>query len=610
VTPLKSNHCYAILGAEGDVQAFGNGVQGVFLFDTRHLSELGWNLAGFDLLHVETTGDAITQYWSRTADHELKLLIKRQLRLTPTGLSDSLEIENSSAAAQSFDAAPMISADFVDIFLLRGRTGFLQTGTHTSADDGVNRRFTYTAPDGVVSETIVDIEGLEPGKALIIAAHQKHLVTVICRFRSSLLITGRDDQIPSLAFDPAPVWHNSPAVARARTDIEALLLSSAEGPVPAAGIPNFVTVFGRDSLITAWFMLDVMPDLARNTLRYLAARIGRTVDPFRDEEPGRILHEVRQGEMSRLKALPFGLYYGAADANALFLRLLSDYCDRYGPSLAIELREAWIAVEGWIDAMISRRGYVAFTASKGQGLVIKSWKDSDDSMHYADGQLATDDVAGVELQGYAYAGFLAAARLAPLCGLAEGQARAWHDKAEALATRFNADFWMERHQTYALGLDGDGRQLDVTASNAGHLLWTGIVPKARQKILAERLFRDDLWSGWGIRTLGTNEARYNPLSYHNGSVWPHDNALIAAGLLACGFTAECERIRNALHDLAMTQPDLRLPELFGGYPRATHPPLPYLESCRPQAWAAAALLYLETAQTPVLKEADRGTTAA
>jgi glycogen debranching enzyme len=353
-----------------------------------------------------------------------------------------------------------------------------------------------------------------------------------------------------------------------------------------------------------------MPDLARNTLRYLAARIGRRVDLFRDEQPGRILHEVRLGEMSRLKALPFGLYYGTADANALFLRLLSDYCDRHGPSLAIELHNVWIAVEGWIGAMIARRGYVAFTEGDGKGLVIKSWKDSNDSMHYADGQLATHDIAGVELQGYAYAGFLAAARLATHCGLAESQAQAWRDKAVAFATHFNADFWMEEHQNYALGVDGAGRQLDVNASNAGHLLWTGIVPEPRQKTLAARLFQDDLWSGWGVRTLGTKEARYNPLSYHNGSVWPHDNAIIAAGLLACGFTAEFARIRSALHDLALTQTDLRLPELFGGYPRATHPPLAYLESCRPQAWAAAALLYLETAKAPALQTADRGTDAA
>ena len=598
------------MNAEGAVDAFGTGVQGVFLFDTRHVSDLGWNLAGFDLLHTDTSTTEITHFWSKTSEHELKLLIKRRLTLHPTGLTDSLEIENACLTAQNFDAAPRMSADFVDVFALRGHNGFHQTGSHETVEEGALRRFTYTAPDGVVSETVVQIEGLDPGTVLVIGPRKTHQITVTYCFSSSLLTVGRDDQTPILPFDPASIRQDSPAVARARSDIAALLLTSGEGPVPAAGIPNFVTVFGRDSLITAWLLLEPMPDLARNTLRYLAARVGRTVDPSRDEQPGRILHEVRLGEMSRLKAIPFGLYYGTADANALFLRLLGDYCDRHGPALAIELREVWIAVVGWIEVMIARRGYVAFTEGDGKGLVIKSWKDSNDSMHYADGQLATHDIAGVELQGYAYAGFLAAARLAAHCGFAESQAQAWRNKADAFATHFNADFWMEEHQTYALGIDGEGRQLDVNASNAGHLLWTGIVPEPRQKILVARLFQDDLWSGWGIRTLGTREARYNPLSYHNGSVWPHDNAMIAAGLLACGFPAEFERIRAALHDLALTQGDLRLPELFGGYARATHPPLPYLESCRPQAWAAAALLYLETAKAPVLQTADRGTDAA
>ena len=610
VTPLKSNHCYAILGPQGDVTASGLGVQGVFLCDTRHLSELGWTLTGFDLLHVETSADQITQYWSKTVDHSASLLIKRQVTLDPCGVTDCLELENTSHTAQGFDACLHIAADFVDVFQLRGRQDFVQTGTHSASGDGPVRRYAYAAPDGVVSETSVRVVGLEDGSALVIPPRQTHRIAVTCRFTSSLLVTGQDDQAVRLDFDASQVRHDSPAVARARSDIAALLLSSAEGPVPAAGIPNFVTVFGRDSLITAWFLLDPMPDLARNTLRYLAARIGRQVDPFNDEQPGRILHEVRQGELSRLKALPFSRYYGTADANALFLRLLCDYCDRHGPSLAIELRDEWIAVAGWIETMISRRGYVAFTPGRDGGLVIKSWKDSNDSMHYADGQLASGDIAGVELQGYAHAALLAAARLAAHCGIAEAQAADWTDKATALAARFNADFWMPEHQTYALGLDGAGRQLDVAASNAGHLLWTGIVPKARQKILAERLFRPDLWSGWGIRTLGTDEVRYNPLSYHNGSIWPHDNALIAAGLMACGFTAEFDRIRAALHDLALTQADLRLPELFGGHARMTHPPLPYLESCRPQAWAAAALLYLETAKAPALKEADRATTAA
>ena len=593
MTPLKSNHCYAILDEEG---MFGeqDGVSGVFLFDTRHVSVLRWNLHGFSFLHGHAESDSIVHYWSRTDSHEQKLLIRRTFSLHPDGVDDILEIENSSLEAQSWKPEAIVEADFADLFQLRGEVGFIRRGRWESSWEGSLKRFRYLAPDGVESLTEVEFRNLTPGAELVIAAKSRQVVELRLRFKSSLMVEGRDELKPQVPVLRRPS-RKSPAVERALRDVEALLLTSAQGPVIAAGMPNFVTPFGRDSLITAWLLLDMMPDLARNTLCYLAARIGAKHDRFHDEEPGRILHEVRLNEFSRLNQIPFSLYYGAADSNSLFLRLLDDYCARYGAELALNLEEAWRAAVAWIEGKMASDGYLAFQRDDDAGLTIKSWKDSGDSMSYADGRLATTDIVGVEIQAYAYASLLSAARLSTLCRGGTSERASWCEAAEQMAARFNRDFWMEGQGTYALALDGAGHQLSVSASNAGLLLWTGIVPEERQPRLAARLFEPDMWSGWGVRTLGTQEVRYNPLSYHNGSIWPHDNAMIAAGLLACGCVEEFLRIRNALHDLALSQPDLRLPELFGGYPRSAAPPLPYLESCRPQAWAAAAILFLEYA---------------
>jgi glycogen debranching enzyme len=593
MTPLKSNHCYAILDAQGMVGNEG-GVSGVFLFDTRHVSRLSWNFGGFSLLYHHACSDSVVQYWSRTERHEQKLLIRRRFNLRPNGADDILEVENPTAEAQGWTPGAVVEADFADIFRLRGETGLVQRGRRENFQQGHLQRFRYLAPDGVESVTETERTELLPGAELVIAPKSRQVVELRLRFKSSLLVEGRDELKPQLPISHRPA-RTSPAIDRALADLEALLLTSAQGPVIAAGMPNFVTPFGRDSLITSWLLLDVMPDLARNTLCYLAARIGAKHDPFHDEEPGRILHEVRLNEFSRLNQLPFCRYYGAADSNSLFLRLLGDYCARYGTDLALHLEDAWRAAVAWIESKMAADGYLAFQRDEGAGLTIKSWKDSGDSMSYADGRLATTDIVGVEIQAYAYAALRSAARLSAFCCGEASERGSWCEAAAQLARRFNRDFWMEGQGTYALALDGAGRQLDVSASNAGLLLWTGIVPKARQARLAARLFEPDMWSGWGVRTLGSQEVRYNPLSYHNGSVWPHDNAIIAAGLLACGHIEEFLQIRNAMHELALSQPDLRLPELFGGYPRSADPPLPYLESCRPQAWAAAAILFLEHA---------------
>ena len=384
-------------------------------------------------------------------------------------------------------------------------------------------------------------------------------------------------------------------LSRAIDDLRALLLNTAAGPVSAAGIPWFVATFGRDSIITAYLLLPHHPALAEATLKELAAMQGSRVDLFHAEEPGKIPHERRFGELTRLGVVPHSPYYGTIDATPLFLVLLERLYRQTGnEQLLRELRPVWEAALRWIldHAMTDGRFLRYVGAAPGQGLVVQSWKDSDDSMSHANGTLATGAIAPVEVQGYGYAAFRAAEGF--YRALAEDEkARDWARRAEDLAAAIDEHYWLDERGTYAMALDGDDQPLRVKSSNAGHLLWSGAVRTDRAARLVETLVSPELWSGWGIRTLGNKEARYNPVSYHNGSVWPHDNALIAAGFARYGFRDYARRIRDALFDLAESQEDHRLPELIAGYPRRSGPPIPYPVACRPQAWDAAALIYLD-----------------
>ncbi|MDW8358945.1 amylo-alpha-1,6-glucosidase, partial [Thermus sp.] len=380
---------------------------------------------------------------------------------------------------------------------------------------------------------------------------------------------------------------------QALLDLRALLLSTPEGPIPAAGIPWYVAPFGRDSLLTAFMLLPWGKAVAQGVLRYLAERQGKVVDPRREEEPGKILHEVRLGELSRTGKVPFARYFGTVDATPLFLVLLGRYLELTGDlALVRELRPAWESALAWLSrADLDGDGLLEFQPSGG-GLAVHSWKDSHDSMSHQDGRLAEPPLAVSEVQGYAYAAHRAAAGFYRALG-EEAQAQTHEGRAQTLFQLIQEHFWLPDLNTYALALDRHKKPLRVKASDAGHLLWAGAVPQERAKTLVNTLFSEELWSGWGLRTLGSREVRYNPLSYHNGSVWPHDTALFAGGLFRYGFKEEGERVVQALLDLAKSQPDLRLPELVGGFPREKdQPPVPYPVACRPQAWDAGTVVYL------------------
>jgi glycogen debranching enzyme len=403
------------------------------------------------------------------------------------------------------------------------------------------------------------------------------------------------DAAPKLESDWDPLEH---VYERSLVDLAALRFTSELFPdqaLPAAGLPWFMTVFGRDSLITSYQALPFVPELAATTLRVLARYQGTKVDPFRDEAPGRILHEIRFGELTHFEERPHSPYYGAADTTPLFLVLL-DELERWTGDAEIvrELEPAARAALRYLDEYgdLDGDGYVEYERAQETGLENQCWKDSWDSMRFRDGTIAKGPIASCEIQGYVYDAKLRAARLArELWGDPELGARLERDAAE-LRERFNRDYWLPERGCYALALDGEKRQVDSLTSNVGQLLWSGIVPEERAESLARLLLSERLFSGWGVRTMAEGEGGYNPIRYHNGTVWPHDNSLIATGLARYGFRDEAATIAFATLEAA-THFRYRLPEVFAGYRRGrTSFPVEYPTASSPQAWSTGAPLLL------------------
>ncbi|MCC6339114.1 MAG: amylo-alpha-1,6-glucosidase [Acidimicrobiia bacterium] len=389
-------------------------------------------------------------------------------------------------------------------------------------------------------------------------------------------------------------------VGRSGDDLAALRIFDPDHPeraVVAAGAPWFMTLFGRDSLITSWMAMIIDPDLALGTLQTLARFQGEKEDPLTEEEPGRILHEMRFGETAELSLGSGNIYYGTVDATPLFVMLLGEL-RRWGirPDEVDALLPAADRALEWIDTYGDRDGdgYVEYRRTSDRGLRNQGWKDSWDGVRFADGRLPETPVALCEVQGYVYAALLARSRFAEEAGDADTATRL-ADRAAGLKARFNRDFWLEDRGWFAMGLDADKAPIDALASNMGHCLWTGIVDADKAERVARRLLSDDMFTGWGVRTLAASMTGYNPISYHCGSVWPHDNAIVAAGLMRYGFVEETHRILEGMIDAAASF-GLRLPELFAGLPRRELGfPVGYPTSCSPQAWATASpLLFLRT----------------
>ncbi|HEX7634708.1 MAG TPA: amylo-alpha-1,6-glucosidase, partial [Noviherbaspirillum sp.] len=384
-------------------------------------------------------------------------------------------------------------------------------------------------------------------------------------------------------------------IARSTADLAMLSTTLPQGDYPYAGLPWYAATFGRDGIITARECLWLDPGMAKGVLAYLAATQADAYDAARDAEPGKILHEMRAGEMAATGEIPFHRYYGTVDATPLFVGLAGAYYERTGDLEFI--RGIWNSITKalhWIDQDGDRDGdgFVEYERQAGKGLEQQGWKDSFDAIFHRDGRLAEPPIALCEVQGYVYDARLQAARLAQAVGEPE-LARDLQESARTLKKNFNEAFWCEEIGSYALALDGGKRQCAVAASNAGHALWTGIAEQALAARVAQRLLREDLFCGWGVRTVGDKEVRYNPMSYHNGSVWPHDNALIAAGMARYGFTDGTLNIFKGLLEAVDFMELHRLPELFCGFARhAGEGPMLYPLACAPQAWASAAVFCL------------------
>jgi glycogen debranching enzyme len=638
---LKHGESFLVCDRRGDFPAHLEGELGFYHGGTRHLRWLELRLNGERPLLLDaqiaadndrivvglTNADVPAPEGTGVLVPRNTIYLDRHLTLFRTHLMQTIAITSFHHTAQEVTVEVIFNADFRDVFEVRGMHRPQRGQPLGEEREAGLVRLGYRGLDGVVRLTTL---AFDPVPFLVAASRAVFRVALRPGETVRIDVTasaggGEDaprpaDALPRLRASAARLQARAARittdndafnglVARSLMDLNMLLTETPQGSVPYAGVPWYVAAFGRDAIITALQLLPYHAEVAAGTLRFLAHWQGRTDDAFLDEEPGKIFHEYRLGEMANLREIPFIPYYGTIDATPLFVILLAEYVRWTGDvPLARELWPATQAALAWMRLHGDRDGdgYLEYATRSPLGLVNQGWKDSYDSVMHADGTLARPPIALAEVQGYAYAAWRAAAQLARLVG-EEPEA----DRARAAAGRlreaFNRDFWMEDEAFYALALDGDKRRCEVVSSNPGHCLWTGIVDERRAPTVAKRLMADDMFSGWGIRTVSARERRYNPMSYHNGSVWPHDNAIAAAGFRRYRLFEHAVTLGTALFEAARCFEASRLPELFCGFARhADHGPTSYPVACAPQAWAAGSALQLLTSLLGLEADAVRG----
>src|SRR5271165_15285 len=617
---ILEGNTFVVSDKRGDIEASATDPTGLFSFDTRFLSKWALSVNGQRLNSLST--DDLHYFEARfflvpgtgTVYVDEKLSVIR-VRAVGDGFHEELSILNHDDKLVELQVRIDAYSDFADLFEVKD--ALKKKGTYRNRIERGRlvlgyKRETYeratlisaTKPAEIDEDGLTFKVRIEPHgqwtTELQVVTDMGALEAALpeSRRRGSMARglekwVGKAPQVESSVESLKATYH------RSIVDLAALRFSPPVGggeSLPAAGLPWFMTMFGRDSILTSLQALPFFPELAATTLRVLGAWQGSRVDDFRDEDPGRILHEMRYGEMTAFEERPHSPYYGNADATPLYVVLMDEYERWTGDSkLVRDFEPQARAALNWIDqyADLQGNGYVSYQRRNEEtGLENQCWKDSWDSVSYHDGDLPGFPRATCELQGYAYDAKVRAARLARLVWRDPAFADRLEKEAADLKRRFNRDFWVEDGEYFAVAIDSDGRRVDSLTSNNGHLLWSGIVDKSKARAVVRHLMGPRLFSGWGIRTLAEGEARYNPIGYHVGTVWPFDNSFIAWGLRRYGFKAEAACVVAGIMEAAEIF-DGRLPEAFGGYARSsTRYPVRYPTACSPQAWSTGAPLLL------------------
>jgi glycogen debranching enzyme len=623
VQTIKHEGAFLLSDRYGDVEQDSAAALGLYFRDTRFLSRWELRVDGRRplYLHAETarnysmlveTNVPEEVHWKGGRRRVENLQISRHRWLTD-GFRETIKLQNFGSAERTLRLDLTFGADFLDLFEVRGMVRNERGKLLEPEVGAAGVTLAYDGRDGVRRATEI---GFEPAPDSLDAARATWTVSIPAKgsLQLSLAVRPTAGEIapPALSYEELgkeySAWRkrctrfrvsNSQLqryLDRAISDLRMMQTADDDGlPALDAGVPWFSTLFGRDSLITAYQALTVNPELAKGTLEKLASLQGTKVDEWRDEEPGKILHEMRCGELAACGDVPHTPYYGSIDATPLWLVVLGyvwnwtgdvEFAERMWPHAVRALE--WIDRYGDADG----DGYVEYRRHSKAGLDNQGWKDSFDGILHADGSLPEPPLALCEVQGYVYDAKRRVAKVARALGhtaLADDLVA----QADALKVRFNADFWMNDGSTYAVGLDANKQQIRAVTSNPGHCLWSGIVDETKASRLVRRMVMPDLLSGWGIRTLSERNPGYDPIGYHTGSVWPHDNSLIAHGMMAYGFAEESNRVIDQMSLAGAHFGSARYPELFCGYARDDVPvPVEYPVACRPQAWATGAPLLM------------------
>ncbi|MGH2704093.1 MAG: amylo-alpha-1,6-glucosidase [Actinomycetota bacterium] len=639
----KEGETFVLSDPDGNLSFPNSAGMGVYYKDTRFLSHYEMRVNGAIPILLSSSAEraymTLVDLTNPDVWEEGRLTIPQQtlnirrIRVAGRFVHERLRVKSYHAEPVRVSIEFSLSADFADIFEVRGLRREHRGTMLTPKIEGSIVKFGYAGTDNVFRQMWVRL-GEEPAEASVEGG--------FVRLRFELLLGPHQTRMLSITFEPIvgadrrePLDFET-AVARTRRsyqewergctqiktnnelfdallqrgvrDLRALLTTIYDGQIMAAGIPWYVAPFGRDSILTSYEILMINPEPARQTLRLLGGLQGEQVDPWRDEEPGKILHEIRQGELANARYVPHTPYFGTVDATPLYLMLAAAYW-RWTHDLEtiLDLRPTFDRALEWIDRYgdADGDGYVEYLRRSPRGLKNQGWKDSGNSIVHADGTLAPGPIALAEVQAYVY---MAKRRMAEIYeALGEpDRAAALQKEAGELKAAFDRDFWVDHEQYFALALDGEKRPVETVTSNPAHGLYCDLIEPAKAEVMAKRLLAPDMFSGWGIRTMSKGAVAYNPMSYHNGSIWPHDNAFIAAGLKRYGNAKATSRVATALFDTAMHMEYYRLPELFCGFTRRTPTnPVAYPVACSPQAWAAASPFLLLQAMLGLSARADQ-----